>query len=436
MPRDSRRKFLKKAGLGTASLTALNWRRAIHAAGANDRIVLGVIGCGSRGSGLVRGFTGLRGAKIAYICDPDSKRRDKVKMDVKADHAVGDLRKILDDKTLDAVLIATPDHWHAPAAILACETGKHVYVEKPCSHNMREGRLLLDAARRNKVVVQHGTQCRSRGLVAEAIQLLHEGVIGEVLAAKAWNIQRRGNIGHEQPSDPPPEVDYDTWVGPAEYMPFQKNRFHYNWRWWRNFGSGDIGNDGMHELDYARWGLGVEGLPTTVAALGGKYFHDDDQQFPDTASCVFEWPGDGRVGSRRQLIFEMRLWSTNYPHNTDSGAEFYGTKGQLFVSKRGKIQVLSERNRRIEVKPKNPPKLLSHLEDFIDSIRNNRRPNADIEIGYHSASLAHLANIAVRLGRSLQLDTQKETIVGDEQANRLLARTYRKEGHWAIPQDV
>ena len=247
-----------------------------------------------------------------------------------------DLRRVLDDQSVDAVVVATPDHWHAPAAILACEAGKHVYVEKPQSHNLRESRLLLDAARRNQVVVQHGTQSRSNPLIAGAVQMLREGVIGDVLVAKAWNIQRRGNIGHEQPSEPPAGVDYDTWVGPAEFVPFQKNRFHYHWHWWYNFGTGDIGNDGTHEIDYARWGLGVEGLPATATGLGGKYFFDDDQEFPDTATCTFEWPGDGRVGSRRQLIFEMRLWSTNYPFNCDSGAEFYGTAGRMLVSKRGK----------------------------------------------------------------------------------------------------
>ena len=241
------------------------------------------------------------------------------------------------------VVVATPDHWHAPAAILACEAGKHVYVEKPQSHNLRESRLLLDAAQRNKVVVQHGTQSRSDPLVAGAVQMLREGVIGDVLVAKAWNVQQRGNIGHEQPSDPPAGLDYDMWVGPAEFVPFQKNRFHYQWHWWHNFGTGDIGNDGTHEIDYARWGLGVSGLPTTVTALGGKYFFDDDQEFPDTASCAFEWPGDGQAGSRRQLIFEMRLWSTNYPFNCDSGAEFYGTAGRMLLSKRGKVEVYGAR---------------------------------------------------------------------------------------------
>jgi predicted dehydrogenase len=336
------------------------------------------------------------------------------------------------------VVVATPDHWHAPAAILACEAGKHVYVEKPQSHNLRESRLLLDAARRNQVVVQHGTQSRSSPLIAGAVQMLREGVIGDVLVAKAWNIQRRGSIGHEQPSEPPAGVDYDAWVGPAEFVPFQKNRFHYHWHWWYNFGTGDIGNDGTHEIDYARWGLGVEGLPATATGLGGKYFFDDDQEFPDTATCTFEWPGDGRVGSRRQLIFEMRLWSTNYPFNCDSGAEFYGTAGRMLVSKRGKVEVYGERDRRIDnAGPKEPPQLVgSHQADFLDAIRTNRKPNADVAEGHDSVALVHLANVAVRLGRSLKLEAGKETIAGDEEANALLSRNYREGGHWAIPKGV
>ena len=440
MTEPTRRSFLTKAAAASAGASAFGWKGRSNAARANDgpneRMTVGVIGCGSQGTRLAGVFAEL--GDVAYVCDPDEGRCRAAQQKTGAKHAVSDLRRLLDDKSVDAVVVATPDHWHAPAAILACQAGKHVYVEKPQSHNFRENRLLLDAARRNKVVVQHGTNQRSRPLIAGAVQMLREGMIGEVLAAKAWNIQRRVNIGHEQPSDPPAGLDYDLWVGPAEYVPFQKNRFHYNWRWCYNFGTGDIGNDGAHEIDYARWGLGVEGLPTTVTGLGGKYFHDDDQQFPDTATCVFEWPGDGNVGSRRQLIFEMRLWDTCYPHNVDSGAEFYGAEGKMFVSKRGKLAVYGKRNRRIEdAKPNEPPALAgNHYEDFLDAIRSGRKPRADVQIGYDSVALIHLANIAVRLGRSLQVDATQERIVDDDEANRLLSRTYREEGHWAIPKGV
>ena len=267
--------------------------------------------------------------------------------------------------------------------------------------------------------------------------MLREGIIGEVLSAKAWNIQKRDNIGHAQPSTPPKGFDYDTWIGPAAMVPFQKNRHHYNWHWWHDFGTGDMGNDGVHDLDYAVWGLGVETHPSRIVSLGGKYFHDDDQQFPDTQTAVFEFDGDGSFGSKRQLVFEMRLWDTNYPFNVDSGAEYYGTEGKMFYSKRGKLQVWDRRNRRIDKpKPKNeiPLKIANHVEDFIDAIRTARRPNADIEIGFRSAALCHLANIANRLGRMVNFDPSAETVIGDEEARAMLTRKYREGGHWAVPE--
>jgi predicted dehydrogenase len=431
MARQNRRSFLKRASAASAGAATFAWTGAINAAGANERITLGLIGCGGRGPGLAQ----AHGA-VHFVCDADQKRLAQAakRFDVKPQNAVTDMRRLFDDKSLDAVFIATPDHWHAPAGILACEAGKHVYVEKPCSHNLRESRLLLDAGRRNKVVVQHGTQSRGSTWFAQAMQMLREGIIGDVLSAKAWNIQRRPSIGRGTPSDPPPGVDYEMWVGPAEFMPYQKNRFHYAWHWWYNFGTGDIGNDGAHEIDYALWGLGVQTLPTRVVALGGKYFHDDDQEFPDTATCVCEYPGDGNVGSRRQLIFEMRLWSTNYPYNVDSGAEFYGTSGRMFISKRGKLEVFGERNQRVEVaKPEEePPTPVS----FLDAIRSGERPCADIAIAHRSVAVIHLFNIAVRLGRSLEIDPGQERIVDDDEANRLLSRPYRREGHWAVPKGV
>ena len=434
MTDSNRRSFLKHTAAASAGAAAWAWTGGLHAAGANERLTVGIIGCGGRGAGLAEEFAGL--ANVAYVCDPDESRRRRAQEKVRAQHAVADLRRILDDKSVDAVVIATPEHWHAPAAILACDAGKHVYVEKPCSHNVREGRLLVEAARRNKRVVQHGTQSRSNPFIAGAIQMLREGVIGDVLVAKACDVQRRANIGRDKPSDPPPGVDYDLWVGPAEFVPYQANRFHYHWHWWHNFGVGGLGGDGPHEIDYARWGLGVETHPTTVAGLGSKYYFDDDQEYPDTGTVVFEWPGDGQVGHKRQFIFELRIWSTNYPFNVDSGAEFYGTKGKMFLSKRGKLEILDESNKRIDAKPKEPPQLLGHAADFVDAIKTGRRPNAEIEIGHLSTTLIHLGNLAMRVGRSLNFDPRTEQIIGDEQANALLSRKYREGGYWAVPHGV
>ena len=425
MARSTRRTFIQRASLATAAVT---WTATTRAAPENQQLRLGVIGCGQRGRWFYE--------RADYVCDPDEHRLGVAagKAQLDSQHAVTDLRRILDDRGIDAVVITAPDHWHAPAAILACEAGKHVYVEKPCSHNFREAQLLLKASRRHNVVVQHGTQQRSTPFTIDAIGMLRDGIIGDVLAAKAWNIQRRKNIGHATPAPVPPGVDYDMWVGPAELLPFQPNRFHDHWHWWYNFGTGDIGNDGAHELDYARWGLGVDELPTRIVGLGGKYFHDDDQQFPDTATCIFEFSGHGKLGRRRQLIFEMRLWSKNYPRNCDSGVEFYGTRGKMFLSKRGKLYVVDDQNRVIveQKKPKSEQRLL-HLDNFIAAIRNDRSPSANIDEAFRSVALVHLGNIAVRTGRALQFDPVAERIVGDEEANRMLSRVYRDGGHWAQP---
>jgi predicted dehydrogenase len=421
---------LKKSGAAGLTIVAASAARTYA---ANEQISVGLIGCGIRGMSFVGALPGVRA-----VCDPDKKRVAEAarRFNVDERHTGTDLRQILDDESIDAVFIATPDHWHAPAGIMACEAGKHAYVEKPCSHNIREGRLLLDAARRNRVVVQHGTQSRSSQFIANGIQMLREGIIGTVLVAKAWNIQRRQNIGHAEPTDPPPHIDYDMWVGPAEWEPYQENRFHYHWHWTYNFGGGGSGGDGPHEIDYARWGLGVETHPSRAAALGGIFYFDDDRDHCDTQMAVFDYPGDEEVGSQRQLMYEQRLWSTNYPYNVDSGAEFYGTAGKMFLSKRGKLEIYGDRNARIQnAQPKEPPQLVgNHIQDFLDAIRNGRRPTADIETGHLSATLGHLANIATRTQRTLHFDPQTETITGDEEASTLLSRKYREGGHWAIPK--
>jgi predicted dehydrogenase len=266
-------------------------------------------------------------------------------------------------------------------------------------------------------------------------------VIGDVLVAKAWNVQHRKDIGHGSPAAPPPGVDYDLWVGPAEMMPFQANRFHYDWHWWYNFGTGDIGNDGCHDIDYARWGLGVDTLPSKVTAIGGKYFFNDDQEFPDTATCVFEYPGSGSGeqgagNENRQLIFEMRLWSTNYPMNCDSGVEFYGTKGKMFLSKRGKLTIVDMKNKPIKFDGADVDAPYDHFANFVSAIRESRQPNAPMIEAHRSVSLVHLANVALRVGRSLDFDPQAEQIVADQEASDLLTRTYRAGGHWAVPAGV
>jgi predicted dehydrogenase len=433
MKRTTRRTFLKRSGLGAAGATLALATAPSRAFGANQRINLGVIGL-SRGRNLCEAFAAQKDARLAYVCDTDRQRLEAVRKQYNADKAVVDLREILDDKSVDAVAIATPDHWHAPAAILACEAQKHVYVEKPCSHNIREGRLMIEAARRHQRVMQVGTQSRSGPGVQEAIQLLRDGAIGEVLAVKVINSQLRANIGHSQPSDPPAHVDYDLWVGPAPMVPYQANRLHYHWHWWYHFGTGDIGNDGVHDLDIGLWGLGVEGHPTRVSGYGSKMFFDDDQQFPDTYCITYEYPGGGKVGEKRLLIYEQRIWSPYREHGMENGDVFYGTKGMMLVGKHDGYQLFAERNKPVEQKEFKLP-LTEHQRNFLDAIQSGVKPNADIEIGNLSATLAHLGNICARVGRHLTFDPKTEQIVGDEEANKLTRRQYR-EGHWAAPKAV
>ncbi|MCA9241040.1 MAG: Gfo/Idh/MocA family oxidoreductase [Planctomycetales bacterium] len=392
-----------------------------------SEVRVGLIGCGVRGSAYY--------GRVHAVCDPDRQRLAKAAdaCGLPESQAFTDMRRLIDDPDLDALVIATPDHWHAPAAILACQAGKHVYVEKPFSHNLRESQLLLEAVESSRVTAQHGTQQRSRRFTRDAIQSLHDGVIGEVLVAKAWNIQKRGSIGRKKPSPAPDHVDYDLWVGPAEWLPYQENRLHSDWHWWWNFGTGDIGNDGAHELDYARWGLGVDTLPSRVSAVGGKYFYDDDQQYPDTATCVFEYPA-GEKTPTKQLVFEMRLWSANYPMNCDSGVEFYGTQGQMFLSKRGKLQIVGPRNEPIDTQKVPRESGFAHFDNFIDAVRGKAELAAPLIEAHRSIAPVHLANVAIKTGRSVQFDPATEQIVGDTEAAGLLGRTYRKGGHWAAPK--
>ena len=429
----TRRRFLAATAGLSASLLAASQLRA---AGANERVRIAILGAGNQGRRHAESLLSLSNAEIAAVSDVDAERlaaqRERAGNQAQA---VADFRRILDDRSIDAVTIALPDHWHTPAALLALAAGKHVYVEKPCSHNVREGRQLVDAAAKSKLVVAHGTQSRSTPGIIEAIALLRDGAIGNVLIAKCWNYQQRDDIGRRTPSAPPATVDYDAWVGPAEWMPFQDNRFHYNWHWWRNFGTGDVGNDGCHELDLALWGLGVDQHPSTIAAVGGKYHFKDDQEFPDTVQATFEWPGDGAPGDRKMLIYEQRLWTTNYPHNVDSGVEFLGDAGRMFISKRGKFELQGPRNARSDraLNGSIVAQVEENHEDWLHVIRDGGIPQANIEAAHRTATLAHLGNISIQLGRSLKFDPQTESIPADAEAAALLQRRYRADGHWAVP---
>lgn len=432
----TRRDFLGTAGTVAAASLYASAGNGQQTKESSERMPVAIIGPGGMGTSHTNLLAKNSAVRVAYVCDVDSDRAAKAAEIVTRDsgtapQVVADMRRVLDDREVKAVWIATPDHWHAPAAILAANAGKHVYVEKPCSHNLREGRLMIEAARKNKVVMQVGTQSRSTALITQAIEKLQSGIIGEVLVSKAWNSQIRRSIGHQQPSEPPRNLDYDLWLGPVTPRPYQSNFLPGIWRWWYDFGCGDIGNDGVHDIDIARWGLGVKTHPSRIAALGGKSFFDDDQQHADTQYIVYEYAGSSKAGRPRQLIFEQRIWSPYVQEGLENGNAFYGTEGMLILGKTGRYRFTGPKNKLIEEQTGGGPDLPAHHQNFLDCIKSGAKPNADIEINHLSTALCHLGNIATRTGRVIQFQPETETIHGDEQASKLLAREYRD--HWARP---
>lgn len=439
MSEAQRRAFLKTMAAGSVGISAAMQAHEVKAEGEKP-LVIGLIGPGGMGSNHLNLLCKRQDVELAYICDVDQNRlatavKKAEAATKKTPKGTQDLREVLADKRVDAVFIATPDHWHGPAAILALDAGKHVYVEKPCCHNIREGRLMADAVARSGKVLQVGTQSRSTGFVREAIERVHKGEIGEVLVAKAWNSQRRGTIGKGEASEPPSHLDYDTWLGPAPQTPYRANALHGVWRWWHAFGCGDIGNDGVHDIDVALWGLGVTTHPSTVTCLGGKYFFDDDQQYPDTQYAICEYPMADSTGRKKQLIFEQRIWSPYVQEGYENGAAFYGTNGVLILGHSVGWKLYGPRNKLI-AEGTGSGDVEAHHQNFFDCIRGKQKvPHADIQVGLRAAGIVHLANIAARTGAVLHFDPQAEKITNHEEANSLVRRKYR-EGHWSVPKNV
>jgi predicted dehydrogenase len=389
---------------------------------ANDVVTLAVMGVNGRGTGLAEGFTQQKGVRVAYVCDPDERAIGKAKTAIAQRQkesvvALADFRKALDDPTVDALVIAAPNHWHAPATILACAAGKHVYVEKPCCHNPHEGELMIQAARKHNRVVQHGTQRRSWPAIKEGIERLRAGDIGRVLFARAWYNNKRLSIGHGQTANVPAWLDYSLWQGPAPERPYRDNLIHYNWHWFWHWGNGELGNNGVHGIDVCRWGLGVD-YPKRVTSAGSKLRWDDDQETPDTHVATFDF-GDST------LVWEGRSWSPRGFENDMFGMSFYGDRGSL-VMRDGGYSIYDMENKEIG-KSSGRGGDAEHLTNFLQSIRGGARPNAEIEEGYKSALLCHLGNIAHRVGRVLKVDPANGHIKHDSEAQQFWQREYRKD---------
>jgi len=417
-----RREFLQKSTLLGAGLTALGPAGLTRAAaGANDRVVLGVMGVNGRGRDLAQAFAATGGAEIAYLCDVDERAIDKAgaalaPRQAKKPQGVTDFRKILDDKSVDALVIAAPDHWHAPATIMACNAGKHVYCEKPASHNPREGELMVAAARKHQRVVQIGTQRRSMPGVIEAIQKVRGGEIGRVLFSRGWYNNARPTIGHGKTAPVPEWLDYSLWQGPAPERPYRDNVVHYNWHWFWHWGTGELGNNGIHSLDVCRWGLDVD-YPTRVTSGGGKYRYDDDQETPDTHTVTYDF-GD------KSITWEGRSWHRRGFEDSMFGIAFYGDKGTIVIDG-ANYRVLDPQDKEI-YKGTGAASDAPHLKNFLECVRSGARPNADVEEGHKSTLLCHLGNIAWRTAHTLEVDSKTGRIKGDKAASALWGREYRK----------
>jgi predicted dehydrogenase len=417
-----RRKFLGAAAAGLVVLPG----RSGRAAAPSERVRVAVIGLRNRGLDHARAFAANPNAEVAAVCDIDDamfpKAIDSVqKAGAKPPRTEKDFRRLLDDKSIDAITIATPDHWHALMSVLGCQAGKDVYVEKPASHNMVEGRRMVEAARKYQRVVQLGTQRRSTEHIQQAVALVRGGEIGKVGMARAWIHQSRENIGHGKPGDVPPGVDYAMWQGPAPDRPFYPNRFHYNWHWFWHWGTGELGNNGVHGVDVARWGLGAD-APVAVSSGGGKFVFDDDQEVPDTQTVTWEFPN-------ACLTWEHRMWSRHGIEGSRVGVAFDGDKGTLILDERGwRIEQGKEArgNRTNDGQAK-------HVQNFVDCVKSREKPNADIEIGHLSTRLCHLGNIAFRTGKKLTFDAGKE-MFHDAAADALLAREY--SSRFEMPSQV
>lgn len=396
---------------------------------------MGVVGVRSRGRAHIEEFAKRPDCRVAAVCDIDTAQSERavqlaMKFQSSKPKTYQDIRRLLEDKDIDVVSFAVCNHWHALATIWACQAGKDVYVEKPASHNIWEGRRMVEAARKYNRIVQVGMQSRCLKHKQRAVELLRQGAIGKVYMAKGLCFKRRKSIGHQPDGPVPPGVDYDLWLGPAPMRPFNPNRFHYNWHWFWDTGNGDIGNQGVHEMDIARWGLGKATLPRKVHSSGGKFVYDDDQETPNTQLATFEWDDC-------QLVFEVRGLltggesSVTYDGQNFIGNLFFGSEGFMAVDQAGFQIYLGEDRKLAQKMSYAEPRIWDTaplVANFIQAVQSRKHTDlaADILEGHLSAALCHMANISYRTGRKLTFDPETETFVNDNEANAFVTRKYRE----------
>jgi predicted dehydrogenase len=438
----SRRNFIKNTTIGTAALTvggvlpgfsAKSYSRIV---GANNKILVSMMGVNSRGKALASNFARQENCDVAHICDVDSRAITNCMEAIKDKQTLipqgfGDFRKSLESKDIDALVIAAPDHWHAPASLLALQAGKHVYVEKPCSHNPREGEMLVEAAKRYGKVVQMGNQRRSWPKVVEGIQALKDGAIGRVYFGKGWYTNNRESIGIGKNVAVPEWLNWDLWQGPAPRKEFKDNLIHYNWHWHWHWGTGEALNNGTHMIDLLRWGLDVD-YPVRVSSNGGRFRYQDDWETPDTQVINLDF--DEGVS----MTWEGRSCNGKYIEGTSVGVMFYGEKGSLLIPSGNAYTIFDLQSKIVkEVKDEqkidprdlaNPAEQLDalHIKNMFDGIFNGAKLHSDVDSGHKSTLLVQLGNISQRVGHSLNIDPKSGHIIGDKDANKLWSRAYEK----------
>lgn len=439
--KNSRRTFIKKASSSAfvlsvgGMLPSFSAKSYQNIVGANEKIRVACMGVNSRGLAVGKNFANQKNCEVLHVCDVDSRAADICidaigKIQANKPRATPDFRKALEDKDLDALIVTAPDHWHAPAALLACSTGKHVYLEKPCSHNPNEGEMLIKSAEKHKRVLQMGNQRRSWPNVAAAIGELHAGVIGRPYFAKTWYTNNRASIGIGKETAVPSWLNYDLWQGPAPRKAFKDNLIHYNWHWFWHWGTGEALNNGTHMVDLARWGLQVE-YPTKVNSTGGRYMYQDDWQTPDTQVINLEF------ANKSMISWEGRSCNGKSIEANSVGIIFYAELGSMVIESGNSYKIYDLKNNLVKEVKNNftvdarnlsdPSQNLDalHILNFFDGIRLGTRLNSDIVSGHQSTLLVQLGNISQRVGRSLQIDPQNGHILNDKAAMKFWSREYQ-----------
>ena len=448
----NRRRFIKKSMVASASLAAgaPAYIKGYARSKPNDIINVAVAGIRSRGgyyyggTGHTANFTKIKDARVAAICDVDENLFAQAIADIEKlggdkPRTIVDFRDLLDDKEIDAVAIATPDHWHALHAIWACQAGKDVYLEKPISYSIDEGIKIVKAARKYNRIVQTGTQSRSSRVVKQAIQLIHDGVIGDVYMGRGVVYGHRANIGRVADSEVPAGVHWDLHRGPAPMIPFNQNHFHYNWHWYWDTATSEFGNNGIHVMDEVRWGMKMQELPVKISCCGGFYAWDSDQEIPNLQVGTFEF-GDGRI-----MELEVRSLFTNLEEGNTTGCFFYGSKGWMHLTGEGYEVYLGTENEPgptmkkedMEENAIEKADIEPHFQNFIDCMKSRRREdlNAEILEGHMSTSMMLMGNIAYRTGKKLIFDAQEQKFVDDREANKYLMREeYRSP--YTMPKEI